>query len=143
MDNPLEMVISLSLHPMKVLEVENHGIHIIIGFPLEGSFDYTNMKSTGYSNESTDTTMSSKTPAGFTIVRSTSSRIEGVSRRNCPNYKTSKTAVVIILIADPKSISVLYMEVLFTIMVTTGLLGFVYFVILDWSVIHSDISPIT
>ena len=102
MDNPLEMVISPSLHPMKALTVANHGIPSIIGCPLEGSFDSTTMKSTGYSHEATDTTISSKTLAGFTIVRSASSRMEGVGRRNYPNCKTSKTMMVIMLMEYPK-----------------------------------------
>ena len=128
---------------MKALAVTRHGLPNIIEIPLEGSFDSTTMKSTGYSHEATDTTMSSRTPAGFTVVRFASLRIEGVSRKNCPNYKNSKTAVVITLISDPKSISVLPMEVLFMIIATTRLPGFVYFAILDWLVIHSDIYPIT
>ena len=45
------MVISPSLHPMKALVVSNHGLPNIIGCPLEGSFDSTPMKSTGYSHE--------------------------------------------------------------------------------------------
>ena len=113
------MVIFPSLHLMKALAIANHGLPNIIGCPLEGSFDFTTMKSTRYSHESTNATMSSRTPAGFTVVQSTSSRIEGVGRRNCPNYKTSKTVVDIILIVDPKSISVLSMVVLFMITVTS------------------------
>ena len=100
-DNPLEMVISPS-HPIKTLAVANHGLPKMIGCPLEGSFDSMTMKSKRYSHEATDTIMSSRTPAGFTVVRSSSSKMEGVCRRNCPNYKTSKTAVVIILMDDPK-----------------------------------------
>ena len=73
--------------------------------------------------------MSFRNPVGFTIVRSVSSRMEGVGRRNFPNYKTSKTVVIIMLIADPKSINVFSMDVLFIIIVTTGALGFVYFAI--------------
>ena len=69
--------------------------------------------------------MSSRTPAGFTIVRSASSRMEGVGRRNCPHYKTSKNAVVILLMVDPKSINVLSMAVVFIIIVTTGAPRFV------------------
>ena len=130
-DNSLEMVISPSLHCIKVLVVASHGIPRIIGCPLEGSFDSTTIKSMGYSHEATNTIISSNTPTGFTVVRSASSRIEGVDRRNCPNCKTSKTVVVIILIEDPKSISVLSMETLFTIIVTTGLPGFVYFATRD------------
>ena len=110
---------------------------------LEGSFDSTTMKSTGYSHESTDTTISSRTPAGFTVVRSASSRIERVGPKKCPNCKNYKYVVVIILIEYPISISVFYMEILFTKIVTTGLPGFVYFTNLDWSIIHSNISPIT
>ena len=106
MDNPLEMFISLSLHPIKALAVASHGLPKIIGCPLEGSFDSNTMKSMGYSHEATDTIMSSKTPVGFTVVWSGSSRIVGVGQRNYPNCKVSKTAVVIILIADPRSISV-------------------------------------
>ena len=75
-----------------------------------------------YSNEATDTTMSSRTPAGFTVARSASSRMEGVGRRNCPNYKTSKTAVVVMLIVDPIYINVFSMAMLFIIIVTTGAL---------------------
>ena len=75
--------------------------------------------------------MSSRIPAGFTVVRSASSRMEGVGQRNCPNCKTSKTVVVIMLIADPKSINVFSMVVLFIIIVTTRAPGFVYFVIRD------------
>ena len=101
MVNPLEMVISPSLHPMKALVVSNHGLPNIIGCPLEGSFDSTTIKSMRYSHEAIDTIISSRTPAGFTVVRSASSRIEGIGWRNCHNYKTSKTVVVIILIADP------------------------------------------
>ena len=67
------------------------------------------IKSTGYSHETTDTTMSSRIPAGFTVVRSASSRMEGVGRRNFPYCKTSKIAVVIMLIADPKLINVFSM----------------------------------
>ena len=78
MDNPLEMVISLSLHPMKALAVANHGIPSIIEFPLEGSFDSMTIKLTGYSQEATDTIMSSRTPVGLTVVRSAGYRIEGV-----------------------------------------------------------------
>ena len=73
--------------------------------------------------------MSSRTPTGFTVVQSASSRMEGVGRRNCPNYKTPKTMVVLILIADPKSINVFSMAVLFIIIVTIGAPGFVYFAI--------------
>ena len=75
MENPLEMVISPSLHPIKVLAVANHGLPRIIGYPLEGSFDSTTMKSIGYSHDANDTKMSSRTPAGFTVVQSVSSRI--------------------------------------------------------------------
>ena len=125
------MVISLSLHPIKALVVANHGLPKIIGCPLEVSFDSTAIKSTGYSHEATDTTMSSKTPVGFTVVQSASSRIEGVGQRICPNCKTSKTVVVIMLIEDPKSINVFSMTTLFIIIVTTGDPGFVYFAIQD------------
>ena len=131
MDNPLEIFISPSLHPIKAFGVANHGLPKIIGCPLEGSFDSMTIKSTGYSHEATDTTMSSRTPAGFTVVRSASSRMEGVGRRNCPNCKTYKTAVVIILMADPKSINVFSMVLLFTNTVTIGAPGFVYFAIRD------------
>ena len=96
------MVISPSLHPIKVLAVDNHGLPKIIGCPLEGSFDSTTINSTRYSHEATDATMSSKTPACFTVARSASSRMERVGRRNCPNCKTYKTTMVIMLIADPK-----------------------------------------
>ena len=130
-DNPLEMVISPSLHPIKALTVANHGLPKMIGCPLEGSFDSMIVKSTGYSHEATDTIMSSKTPIDFIVVQSTSSKMEGVGRRNCPNCKNSKTAVVIILMADPKLINVLPMEVLFRTTVTTGAPGFVYFGIRD------------
>ena len=103
MDNPLEIVISPSLHPIKTFEVANHGIPKIIGFTLEGSFDSTTIKSTGYSHEATtDTTMSSRTLARFIVVWSASSRMEGVGQRNCPNYKNSNTAVVIMLMEDTK-----------------------------------------
>ena len=44
---------------------------------------------------------------------------------------------------DPKSMSVFSMAVLFTMIVTTGIPGFVYFAILYWLVIHSNVSPIT
>ena len=111
----------------------------MIGCPLEGYFDSMTMKSTGYSHEATV----SRTLAGFTIVRSASSKMEGVGRRNFPNCKTSKIAVVMILMADPKSINVLYMAVLFIITVTTGAHGFVYFAISDCFDIYSDISPMT
>ena len=103
----------------------------IIGCPLEQSLDSTIIKSTGYSHEATDTTISSRTPTGFIVVRSASSRMEGVGRRNCPNYKTSKTVMVIMFMADPKSINVFSMEVLFTITITIGAPGFVYFAIWD------------
>ena len=131
MENPLEIVISPSLHPIKAFAVANHGLPKMIGCPLEGSFDSMTIKSTGYSHEATDTTMSSRTPTGFTVVRSASSRMEGVGQRNCPNYKTSKTVVVIMLIADPKSINVFSMVVLFIITITNGAPGFVYFAIWD------------
>ena len=101
------------------------------------------MKSTGYSHEAINTTMSSRTSIGFTVVWSASSRIQGVSWRNFPNYKIYKIAMVIIFISNPKSISVFSMEVLFMIKITTQLPRFVYFAILDWSVKHSDIYPIT
>ena len=127
------MVISPFLHSIKALAVANHGLPKILGCPLEGSFDSMTIKlmSTGYSHESTDTIMSSRTPTGFTVVWSTSSKMEGVGRKNCPNYKASKTVVVIILMAAPKSINVLSMEVLFMITVTMGAPGFVYFAIQD------------
>ena len=131
MDNPLEIVISPSLHPIKSFAVANHGLPKIIGCPLERSFDSTTIKSIGYSHEATDTIMSSRTPVGFIVVHSTSSNMEGVGRRNCPNYKTFKIAVVIILMDDPKSINVLPMEVLFMIIATTGAPIFVYFAIRD------------
>ena len=142
-DNPLEIVISPSLHPIKSFAVANHGLPKIIGCHLEGSFDSMTIKSTGYSHEAIDTIISSKTPVGLTVVQSSSSRIEGVGRRNCPNYKTSKIVVAIILIENPISISVFSMEMLFTITVTTSLPRFVYSAILDWSVTHSDIYPMT
>ena len=75
--------------------------------------------------------MSCRTPEYFTVVRSASARMEGVGRRNCPNYKTSKNAVAIMLMENPKSINVFSMEVLFIITVTTGAPGFVYFAIRD------------
>ena len=81
-------------------------------------------------------TMSSRTPVGFTIVRSASSIMEGLGQRNCPNCKTSKTSVVIMLMADPKLINVFSMAVLFIITITTGAPGFVYFSIWDCLVIH-------
>ena len=130
-DNPLEMVISPSIHPIKTLAVANHGIPKMIGCPSEGSFDSMTINSTRYSHEAIDTIMSSKTQTGFTAVRSTSSKMEGVGRRNCPNCKTSKTVVMIILMTDPKSINVLPMAVLFIIIVTTRAPGFVYFAIRD------------
>ena len=131
MYNPLEIVISPSLHPIKAFAADNHGLPKIIGCPLEGSFDSMAIKSTWYSHEATDTIMSSRTPTIFTVVRSASSRMEGVGQRNCPNYKTSKNAVAIILIVDPKSINVFSMVVTFIITVTTGAPGFVYFAIRD------------
>ena len=102
MDNPLEIVISPPLHPIKAFAVANHILTKIIGCPLDGSFDSMIIKLIGYSHEATDTIMSSRTPTGFTIVRSASSRMEGVGQRNCPNYKTSKTMVVIMLIENCK-----------------------------------------
>ena len=123
--------------------MDSHGLLRIIGCHLEGSFYYTTIKSMGYSHESTHRIISSNTLAGFTVVRFASSRIEEVGQRNCTNCKNSKNMVVIILIADPRSVSVFYIKILFTITVTNGLLEFVYFAILDWFVIHSDISPIT
>ena len=128
-ETPLEMVISPSLHPIKALAVANHGLPKMIGCPLEGSFDSMTMKSKGYSHEATSTIMSSRTPPDFTVVQSASSKMEGVGRRNCPNCKTSKTAVVIMLIEDPKSINVFSMVALFIITVTTKAPGFVYFAI--------------
>ena len=89
------------------------------------------INSTGYSHEATDTTMSSKTPVGFTVVQYASYRMEGVGQRNCPNCKTSKTAVVIMLMVDTILINVFSMAVLFTITVTIEALGFVYFTIRD------------
>ena len=68
--------------------------------------------------------------------------LRGVGQRNGPKCKYYKTVVVIILMEDPKSISVFSMAVLFTITVTIGPPGFVYFAIRYWSVKHSDISPI-
>ena len=130
-ENPLKIVISPSLHPIKPFAVANHGIPKIIGYPLEGYFDSMTINSTGYSHESTNTIMSSRTPAGFTVVWSSSSKMEAVGCRNCPNYKASKTMVVIISIVDPKSINVFYIEVLFIITVTTGAPGSVYFAIRD------------
>ena len=85
----------------------------------------------GYSHEATNIIMSSRTPSGFTVVRSASSRIEGVDQRNFPNCKTSKNVVVIMLMADPKSINVFSMTILFTMTVTTKASGFVYFAIRD------------
>ena len=99
--------------------------------PFEVSFDSTTIKLTRYSHEAIDTTMSSRTPTGFAVVHSASSRMEGVGRRNCLNYKASKTVVVIMLMADPKSINVFSMAVLFIIIATTGGPGFVYFAIWD------------
>ena len=125
------MVIFPSLHPIKALAVANHGLPKMIGCPLEGSFDSMTMKSTGYSHEAIDTIMSSRTLAGFTVVRSYSSKMEGVGRRNCPNCKPSKIAVVIILMADPISINVLSMAVLFIFTITIGAPVFVYFAIWD------------
>ena len=126
------MVNSPSLHPIKEFAVANqYGLPRIIGCPLEGSFDSTTIKSTGYSHEDTDTTMSSRTPTGFIVVQFASSRMEGVGRRNCPYCKTSKTTVAIMLIADPKSINVFSMAVVFIIIVTTEAPRFVYFAIWD------------
>ena len=87
------------------------------------------IKSTGYSHEAIDTIMSSRTLVGFTVVRSYSSKMEGVGRRNCPNCKASKTTVFIILMVVHKLINVLPMVVLFKTIVTTGAPGFVYFAI--------------
>ena len=137
------MVISQSLHRIKALAVANHGLPNIIGCPLEGSFDSMTIKSTGYSHEATDTIMSSRTPTGFTVVRFASSKMEGVDRRNCPNYEASKTAVVIILMVAPKLINVLSMELLFIITFITEAPGFLYFANQDWSDIYSNISPMT
>ena len=106
MDNLLEMVIYPSLHPMKALAVSNHGLPSIIGCPLEGYFYSNTMKSTRYSHEAIDTKMSSKIPTCLTIVRSASSRMEGVGRRNFPNCKNSKTTVVNKSIADLRSINI-------------------------------------
>ena len=131
MDNPLEIVISPSLHPIKSFAVANHGLPKIIGCPLEESFDSTTIKSTGYSHEDTNTTMPSRTPTGFTVVQSASSRMEGVGQRNCPNCKTYKIVVVMMLIEDPKSINLFYMVVLFIVTVTTWPPTFVYFAIWD------------
>ena len=89
------------------------------------------IKSIGYYHEAVDTIMSSRALASFTVVWSASSRMEGVGRRNCPNCKTSKTMVVIMLMADPKLINVFSMVVVFIITVTTGPHGFVYFEIQD------------
>ena len=113
------------------MEVANHGLPKIIGCPLEGSFYSMTIKLTGYSHEATETIMSSRIPAGFTVVQSASSRMEGVGQRNCPNCKTSETAVAIMLVVDPKSINVFSMAVLFIITVTTGVPGFGYFAIQD------------
>ena len=57
--------------------------------------------------------------------------MEGVGRRNCPNYKTPKTTVVITLMEDHKSINVFSMAMLFIITFTTGAPGLVYFAIWD------------
>ena len=131
MDNPLEIVIYSSLHPIKSFAVAKHAIPKIIGCPLEGSFDSMTIKLTEYSHEATDTTMSSRTPAGFTVVRSASSRMEGVGQRNFPNSKIYKTIVVIMLMEDPKLINVFSMVVVFIIIVTTRAPRLVYFAIRD------------
>ena len=46
-DNPLQIVVSPSVCPIKAFAVANHGLPNIIGCPLEGSFDYMTINLTG------------------------------------------------------------------------------------------------
>ena len=71
------MVISPYLHPIKALAVANHGLPKIIGCPLQGSFDSMTINLMGYSHESTETIILSRTPAGFIMVWYSSSRMNG------------------------------------------------------------------
>ena len=68
------MSILPDLHPMKASAVSNQGLPRISGCPRRLDFGCSTMKSTGYSQESKETVISSKTPSGVILDLSTYSK---------------------------------------------------------------------
>lgn len=121
------MHISPALHPMKALVAANQGLPKMTACPFVGSLEEMTRKSIGYSQEATVTIRSSIAPIGLIGVRSASYRMVGVGRRRGPSCSVSIVCQVIILMADPKSIKVLPIKVLWIPITTTGFPGLAYF----------------
>lgn len=77
---PCEIIILPDLQPLKASTVANQGLPRINGCPPRFVFRCRTKKSTGYSQESKETMISSSTPSGTTLDLSASSRIVVVGR---------------------------------------------------------------
>lgn len=102
---PLEMVIFPIQHLMYASEVASQVLPNITGFPLDLSLLLRTRKSVGYSQESTETIISSMIPFGLVTYISASSSIMGVGLGS-HNPRRAQAFNAMILIADPKSTKV-------------------------------------
>src|SRR5271168_3871311 len=137
---PSEIYISPDLQLMKVSAVASQGLPKMRGCPPKLLLGVKIMKSTGYSQESKETEMSSNTPSGLIIERSTSCNKVGVKRR-LGSFSCSIVCLLIMLIAAPKSIKVFGISTPLIVVLTIGLPGSTYFCIVNFPIMISAIFP--
>ena len=137
---PLEMYMSPDLQLIKASAVASQGLPKIIGCPPRLLLGVKIIKSTGYSQESKETEISSNTPSGLIIDRSASCSKVGVKRR-LGSFSCSIVCLLIMLIAAPKSINVFGISIPFICVLTIGLPGSTYFCMVIFPIIMSAIFP--
>jgi hypothetical protein len=127
---------------MNASTVANQGLPKIKGCPPKLDLGCRIMKSTGYSQESRETMMSSITPSCLIFYLSASSNTVGVGRR-LPMFKFCIVSIVMTFIVAPKSIRVFGIEKLLIKIVTIGIPGSTYFSEMTLVVIKLANFPIT
>ena len=134
------MDISPNLQLMKASAVASQGLPKMSGFPPKLLFGVKIMKSTGYSQESKETEISSNTPSGLIIDLSASCSKVGVKIR-LGSLSCSIVCLLIMLIVAPKSIKVFGISIPFICVLTIGFPGSTYFYMVIFPIMISAIFP--
>ena len=137
-----DMIILPDLHPINASIMSNHSLSIINGWPPKFDFGCRTRKSTGYSQESKETMISSSTFSGTTLDLLASSKIVVVCRI-FGKFKHCMVSIVMTLIAAPQSIRVLETEKLLIEIVIIGIPGSIYFSIVVFVDIRLANFPMT
>lgn len=122
------MVIDMDLQLMKASTVANQGFPNIKGWPPSRVLGCKTTKSSGYSQESTEITMSSITPSGLMVDWSGNSRIVRVGQTYFPSCNNCFVSICMMLIAAPKSTNTSRIIIWPIFTVSVGLLGQPYLI---------------